>query len=355
MSNIHTELFDVLFSYNRKSKTIVFKIYDRFQEYFSVWIDPDQKETPEDVEDAIRTSSMVICFVTKAYLKSNDCIKQIQMATQFKKIRVAIILEKNVSCDLIENFLIFNAFNEPNIFEPWSEGFYDQLFNLVSDLLNKRKLQFDTIIESKFLPLNLNQVIQNGDEIEKPKTDILLRPHALKTILEVNKPRKVKLNESIFNIHILSNGNLFTCNGHEGFSIYNESFLHIKTVKKLGGFCSTKKILCYFATSYEDSVICCCEIKPWNSGKYYAIIITDLNLKKLKILSTYNNEKQKFHYFQGINFFKDNLYVSSSVDIIKFSKTFELKSSHRLEFEPNEVALQNDVLCVTKHKSIIFY
>jgi hypothetical protein len=198
-------------------------------------------------------------------------------------------------------------------------------------------------------------VIQTKTEPNKPRNEFLLKPHVLKTIIETTKPNIHKFNENISYIITLSNGNLFACKGQDGFSIYNENFVLIKTTKQIGGCCSKTKIFCYFAASYEDTIICCCEIKPWNTERYYALITTDFNLKKLKISSTYDNDRQLFQYFQGIQFSNDWFYVSSSVDIIKFSKTLEFKTSYKLDFEPNEIALVNDVLCVTKHKSIIFY
>ena len=358
MSDINTEFFDIFCSYHRKSKGIVFKIYDKLQEYFSIWLDPDFKETPEDIEDGIKISTVTICFITKTFLKANKCVKQMQLATKLKKIRVAIILEKNIPSDLkslTDGFLKFNAFQQPNVFEPWSEGLYEQLFNTISDLVNKRKLQVDTILEGKFMPFNLNQVIQNKSESDRPRKDFLLKPHVLKTIIETDKPHVQKLSENIYNLIPLSNGNIFSCNGHDGFSIYNENFVHIKTLKQLGVCCSKSNIFCYFAAFDDNMIVSCCEIKPWNSEKYYAILTTDINLKSLKIFQTYDNEKRLFQYFQGISFSKDSLYVSSSVDIIKFSKTLEFKSTYKLDFEPNEVALIRDVLCVTKHKSILFY
>ena len=358
MSDIHTEFFDIFCSYHRKNKGIVFKIYDKLQEYFSIWIDPDQKESAQDIEDAIKTSTVVICFITKTFLKVNNCVTQIQSATKLKKIRVAIMLEKNIPKDLnvlIDGYLKFKAFEHPNLFEPWSDELYNGLFNIISDLVNKRKLQFDSILEAKFLPFNLNQVIQNKTEPVRPRNEFLLKPHVLKLIIETSKPIMHKLTENISFIITLSNGNLFVCNGHGGFSIYNENYAHIKTMKQIGGCCSKTNIFCYFAASNENSIICCCEIKPWNTEPYYALLTTDFDLKKLKISSTYDNESHLFQYFQGIHFSNDWLYVSSSVDIIKFSKSLEFKSSYKLEFEPNEIALVNDVLCVTKHKSIIFY
>jgi hypothetical protein len=352
------DAFDIYCSFHRKNSNIVEKIIEKFQEYFSVWSDQTQDESFKEIEDSIKSSSVIICFITKSYCKSKDCIKELQLANQMKKLRLIVILEKKITDSVLiltANFLKFNAFQIPNVFDPWSENLYQQLFNLISDLVNKRKLQFETIIEDKFLPLNPYQLITKTNE---SKNNVFKRPHVLKTIIETQPSNTIELNENVYNILLLPNSNLFCCNGRDGFSIYNENFKHIKTIKKLGVCCFAKNIYCYYAAvDPNGQVICCCEISPWNTDiTYYAIITTDFDLKKIKIISTYDQERRSFDFFQGIFYYKDWLYISTSDELIKFKNlTFDFETLHKFDFEPNEVALVNDVLCVTRHKSILFY
>ena len=140
--------FDVFISYNQKSsKDVVDKIAKRLEasEKFKIWIDHDLMsagtELYKKMEEGLRQSEIVLCFITKEYCESENCRFELAFTIENKLKRIFIILEPNIQKQnlngvgiLIAGSLRFNAYKPPNTFNPWSEDLYNKLVYSIKGL-----------------------------------------------------------------------------------------------------------------------------------------------------------------------------------------------------------------------------
>lgn len=90
----------IFLSYNHKSaKDVVHKIADYFEtDNYKIWIDRNEinvgKSLPIEMENGIRASSAVICFITQKYIDSPNCRLEFFYAANKGKKCYYIVLEK---------------------------------------------------------------------------------------------------------------------------------------------------------------------------------------------------------------------------------------------------------------------
>jgi len=140
--------FDIFISYNQKSsKDVVDTIALRLQnnEMFRVWIDHDimsaGTQLYQKMEEGLRQSEIILCFITKEYCESENCRFELSFTIENKLKRIFIILEPNLNKQnlygigiLIAGSLRFNAYKPPNTFNPWSEELYKKLVYSINAL-----------------------------------------------------------------------------------------------------------------------------------------------------------------------------------------------------------------------------
>jgi hypothetical protein len=134
----------IFISYAHENKNIVNLIVNKLKLKFSIWIDYEEISLGVDlnqkITDGIGNSDLVICFITKSYCNSKACKRECTLADNLNKKILPVILERPEisSIDFIISTLNkLYAFKPPNVFDPWSEDFYqrfeDQILCLVSN------------------------------------------------------------------------------------------------------------------------------------------------------------------------------------------------------------------------------
>ena len=89
----------IFISYQHKSKDIVSEIVKRLkQENLEVWIDNGEikvaDKISEEIQKGILSSSIVLCFISKEYLKSEMCKNEFTYSHNQKKKCIYLVLEK---------------------------------------------------------------------------------------------------------------------------------------------------------------------------------------------------------------------------------------------------------------------
>jgi hypothetical protein len=134
----------IFVSYAHENKNNVNLIVNKLKLKFSVWIDYQELSPGVDlnqkITDGIRNSDLFICFITKSYCHSKACKRECTLADNLNKTILPVILERPEisSIDFIISTLNkLYAFKPPNVFDPWSDDFYqrfeDQIFYLISN------------------------------------------------------------------------------------------------------------------------------------------------------------------------------------------------------------------------------
>ena len=142
-------------SYSHKNKDVVHNIAKRLENTYSVWIDKDLLtgvKLFDEIAKAIADSLVFICFISEGYILSDACQKELTQALSFKEKKIFPIflerVDKNNGVFLSINTLLrFNAYEEPDVFAPWSESLYERLINQLSEVVKnescKRNLNID--------------------------------------------------------------------------------------------------------------------------------------------------------------------------------------------------------------------
>jgi hypothetical protein len=152
--------YDIFVSYNQKSnKEIVNKVVSKLEneEKFKVWIDHRSMnagtELYKKMEDGLRQSEIVLCFINKEYCESENCRFELSFTIENKIKRIFIILEPNINKQnlhgvgiLISGSLRLNAYKAPNLFNPWSEDLFKKLVFSVKALQQGVTLPIEYVI-----------------------------------------------------------------------------------------------------------------------------------------------------------------------------------------------------------------
>jgi hypothetical protein len=124
---------DIFISYNWGIKEAVEKFHEKLETNgFRVWRDKFLKQGHdslfEQLGKKIKESTVFLCFLTKGYVKSDNCRKELNYATKLNKTIIYLMIEQMSSDDIGEEigFIMGNAiytqcYNNPTSW--WSENF----------------------------------------------------------------------------------------------------------------------------------------------------------------------------------------------------------------------------------------
>ena len=169
----------------------------------------------------------------------------------------------------------------------------------------------------------------------------------VKQILKtVHKVRIIQVNVEPHFLCSLPNGNLLSCN-FESLSLYDKSFQMIKTITKI----DTQSIFCFYATTDNDNRIII------SNSEENQVIVTDLDLNKIKCLGSYGKAVDQFDYPRGLAYYKSFIYICDygNKRLQKINKSLEFDKSIELDYCPVQIKIANDNACVTSLFSLIFY
>jgi hypothetical protein len=152
-------LYDIFISYCHANEVIVHKIANELKKLnYKIWIDIDMmngKNSNDDIQQGINNSHLFICFVSKAYCKSNSCYKEITYS-EGKKIMLPITLDdyfQKQECEigmLLKPLNKFYAHKEGKKFSPWSGDHFERL---------KEKIKMKSKICSSVTVSRFNRII----------------------------------------------------------------------------------------------------------------------------------------------------------------------------------------------------
>ena len=98
--------YHLFISYSSNDKRMVHSVADKLSLKYKIWIDKmkigEGNSLAEKIENGIRTSHIVACFISKNYCGSEICRKECALAYQKKKIVLPVMLERETEVD--QNF-----------------------------------------------------------------------------------------------------------------------------------------------------------------------------------------------------------------------------------------------------------
>jgi len=148
---------NIFLSYSHSNKNIVWKIADRLQKIFTIWIDRDYlkggKVQSKEISNGVNNATLFIPFISDEYCKSDSCGKEFALAKENKIIILPIMLLRKASNGIdyeIAGLTLFLACKPPEVFDPWSEDLFEKLLNNILDLT-----QDAVALASNFSDLNM--------------------------------------------------------------------------------------------------------------------------------------------------------------------------------------------------------
>ena len=133
--NLQNDSFDVFISYSWGIKEDVEKFHEKLEaNNFRVWRDKFLKQGHESLfgqlGKKIKESTVFLCFLTKDYVKSDNCRKELNYAVKLKKTIIYLMIEKMSSDDIGEEigFIMGNSIYTQCYKNPtswWLENFQE--------------------------------------------------------------------------------------------------------------------------------------------------------------------------------------------------------------------------------------
>jgi hypothetical protein len=140
-----TDEYDAFISYNWGIKEGVAKLHDRLEEAgLRVWRDKNLIQGTaslfEQLGKKIKQSKIFLCFLTKAYLASDNCRKEFNYASKLKKKIIYLMIERMTSDEIgaevgfiMGNSIYTQCYQNPTSW--WKENF-DEIKNAIVFELN---------------------------------------------------------------------------------------------------------------------------------------------------------------------------------------------------------------------------
>jgi hypothetical protein len=142
--------FDIFISYqwNMKDKVKIFcDKLGKSIENLNIWRDDgqlrsDNSTLPNQLAKAIRYSKIIVCFITKEYGLSKNCMKELNFADKLNKIIMFLLINKieDVNSDEIQfimsNNLYINCYKDQ---EDWLDLTFDNILRNIKDNLKVNK------------------------------------------------------------------------------------------------------------------------------------------------------------------------------------------------------------------------
>jgi uncharacterized protein with NAD-binding domain and iron-sulfur cluster len=134
-------------SYSHSNKDIVHRVADELIKLnYKIWIDRDLTEGHmlfADIQNGIEISHLIICFISKTYCDSQNCMNEITLAYNQKKKILPIMLDDYFKVEkkgikfMISQINSFYAFKQPDTFSPWNNNHFEKLKGTIFQLLSE--------------------------------------------------------------------------------------------------------------------------------------------------------------------------------------------------------------------------
>ncbi len=134
-------------SYCHSNKEIVHRVADELTKLnCKIWIDRDLiggNMLFADIQKGIQTSHILICFISKNYCESENCMNEITLAYKQKKKILPIMLDDYFKQEqkgiqfMISQINSFYAFRQPETFSPWNNNHFEKLKRTILQLLSE--------------------------------------------------------------------------------------------------------------------------------------------------------------------------------------------------------------------------
>ena len=146
MTTENQTTFDIFMSYNGDSKESVKLLYKKLsEEYkFKVWIDFIQLKNGmlhQQLSNGIANSAIFLCCITKKYAQSDNCIREMTLASECKLPLVVLMFERFEMHELgsvgfiISPLTRFNCYKEPQLFSSWSDK--NEIFSKILEVIRE--------------------------------------------------------------------------------------------------------------------------------------------------------------------------------------------------------------------------
>ena len=134
-------------SYCHSNQEIVHRVADELTKLnYKIWIDRDLiggNILFADIQKGIENSHIVICFISKNYCESNNCMIEINFANNKNKKILPIMLDDYFKVEqegiqlMISRINSFYAFKQPDTFSPWNNNHFEKLKGTIFQLLSE--------------------------------------------------------------------------------------------------------------------------------------------------------------------------------------------------------------------------
>jgi uncharacterized protein with NAD-binding domain and iron-sulfur cluster len=161
-------------SYSHSNKDIVHRVADELIKLnYKIWIDRDLTEGHmlfADIQNGIEISHLIICFISKTYCDSQNCMNEITLAYNQKKKILPIMLDDYFKVEkkgikfMISQINSFYAFKQPDTFSPWNNNHFEKLKGTIFQLLSEICPTCSKKIKNEKLglcPINSNVIYRN--------------------------------------------------------------------------------------------------------------------------------------------------------------------------------------------------
>jgi uncharacterized protein with NAD-binding domain and iron-sulfur cluster len=134
-------------SYCHSNQEIVHRVADELTKLnYKIWIDRDLIQGNKlfaDIQKGIEISHIVICFISKNYCESENCMNEITLAYTQKKKILPIMLDDYFKQEqkgikfMISQINSFYAYKQPDTFSPWNNNHFEKLKETIFKLLSE--------------------------------------------------------------------------------------------------------------------------------------------------------------------------------------------------------------------------
>lgn len=147
---------------------------------------------------------------------------------------------------------------------------------------------------------------------------------------------------------VLPNENFLCCSVNDSLKLFDKNFKFLKEIKNIA------KYAIFATTNNNDKIYI-----PNRDGYKHGIVMTDLNLNKIKAVGTYGNQSEQFNTPFGLSYYNGFLYVCdhNNKRIQKLTSQLNFVQYYPLNYDPWQIKVFNNTACVTSSNgnSIYFY
>ncbi|CAF1106367.1 unnamed protein product [Brachionus calyciflorus] len=160
--------YDIFISYNWDIKERVNRLYCELTQKYNLKVWMDQYEIGsnrlvDELSNAILSSKIFLCCITKKYTESENCKDEIDYAKNLKKNMIVLMFERLTISDLGGvGFIIgpkvrFNCYKDPQMFENCSGEIFESIIKEIKKNLEISDTTSDTLL--------MNDILETGESI----------------------------------------------------------------------------------------------------------------------------------------------------------------------------------------------